>query len=208
MIAPISHFFMGGIATDINGEMGIQGLYAAGEVVGGVHGANRHGGNALTAITVFGARAGKVAADYSKRTEETIIHPTSELDRYNRLRGQRPEGGIKPREMMDQLRALMWEKAGIVRTKDGLEKSLTKINGFRDGISNMYVDTSRDMLVALELPMALDVSEMIIRSALERKESRGAHFRVDYPEIDADWVKTVILRKKANTMYVTNRPLR
>jgi len=208
MIAPISHFFMGGIATDINGEIEIPGLYAAGEVVGGVHGANRHGGNALTAITVFGARAGEVAADHSKKAVETTINPTVEMEYYSNLRNQKPEGGVKPRIMMDQLRDLMWAKAGIVRTKEGLEECLIQVNVFRGRISNLYVDTPRDMLVALELPMALDVAEMIIRSALERKESRGAHFRVDYPELDESWVKTVNLRKDADGMTVTTRPLR
>jgi len=206
-IAPISHFFMGGIATDVNGEMGIPGLYAAGEVVGGVHGANRHGGNALTAITVFGARAGEVAADYSKNTGEPIIDPTKELEYYTQLRNQKPKDGVKPRIMMDQLRELMWEKAGIVRTKEGLKDCLFQVGTFRDRISTLYVETPRDILVALEIPMALDVAEMIIRSAMERKESRGAHFRVDYPKLDENWVKTVVLWKETHGMTVATNSL-
>ena len=201
-IAPISHFFMGGIITDIQGDTGIPGLYAAGEVVGGVHGANRHGGNALTAITVFGARAGDAAAEYSKSTRQEFdaVQAETELERYRNLRSM--DGNVKPRDLIDELRELMWVKASMVRTHEGLNDALENVHKLRNKMDKLRVDKPRDILEALEVPMTLDVAEMIIRSALERTESRGAHFRVDYPELDENWVKTVVLHREKGYMTV------
>jgi succinate dehydrogenase/fumarate reductase flavoprotein subunit len=207
-VAPICHFFMGGIIADEDGDTGVPGLYAAGEVVGGVHGANRHGGNALTDITVFGARAGAATAEYVGT--RTLIPVDSfagpELQRYDGIRG-----GGSPNEsegIMSELRALMWEKAGIVRDEDSLKMALGGVKGLKRRIEGVSAANGREMLVALEAPMALDVAEMIIRAALERKETRGAHFRNDYPAEDDGWMKTVVLNKgKDGSMGLITRPV-
>jgi succinate dehydrogenase/fumarate reductase flavoprotein subunit len=196
-IAPICHFNMGGIVADEDGETGVPGLYAAGEVVGGVHGANRHGGNALTDITVFGARAGKVAASYAKdRALENVASlAESELVKYAALRGS--EGGVPPVDLMSRLRELMWEKAGIVRGEARLMEVLSELRRLRGEASSLRVSSGDDMRVALEIPMALDAAELIVSAALERKESRGAHFREDYPDEDESWLKVVVLEMGA-----------
>lgn len=197
-VAPICHFFMGGVIADEDGDTGVAGLYAAGEVVGGVHGANRHGGNALTDIMVFGARAGIAAADYA-RTQTTIpvdAMARSELERYASIReGESP---VKPEELMSALRELMWGKAGIVRDEPTLKEALAGVLGLRKRAEGVSASTAREMLVALEATMALDVAEMIVRSALERTESRGAHFRSDYPEEDDGWIKVVVVTEGAD----------
>ena len=194
-MSPICHFCMGGVISDTDGKTGIPGLYAAGEIVGGVHGANRHGGNALTDIIVFGARAGKAAAEYSKVSLYTNAFPEiiSDTKLYSKLRSNKD--GMAPIELMNSLRETMWEKAGIVRTKDSLLGALNKIKRLREGLPRLFARQPREMLVALEVSMALDVSTMIVRSALERTESRGAHFRYDYPEMNEGWLKMVVSRK-------------
>ena len=203
-VAPVSHFTMGGVAIDEWGQTDVEGLYAAGEVVGGVHGANRHGGNALTSALVFGARAGRRAAEYAK--EAQAIRPSSfeeELQRYESLRGE----GVKAEELLERLRRLMWSKVGILREKDGLKEALREIGELRDEAEEVKAATRREMLRALELPMALDAAEMICRSALTRTESRGAHYRVDYPKENESWLRTIYLSKEGSKMRLDVEPL-
>jgi succinate dehydrogenase/fumarate reductase flavoprotein subunit len=207
-VAPICHFNMGGVVADEDGVTGVPGLYAAGEVVGGVHGANRHGGNALTDITVFGARAGEVAASYAEdRVLENVDSLAgSELGRYVALRSR--GGGVPPVELMSRLRELMWEKAGIVRREARLTEALSGLQALREEASSLRVSSGDEMRVALEIPMALDAAEIIVSAALERKESRGAHFREDYPEEDDGWLRTVVLERGADgEIVVSTRPV-
>lgn len=209
-VAPICHFCMGGVVADIDGDTGIPSLYAAGEVVGGVHGANRHGGNALTDITVFGARAGAAAAGYARGQQlvstRDLVKP--ELERYKSIRKGGKLRSASPEEVMSKLREIMWEKAGIVRDREGLEEALKGVIELKNEVPRLASSTGMEMLVALEVPMALDAAEMIIRAALERRESRGAHFREDYPEEDEAWMKTVVIAKgEDRLMMVSTRPL-
>jgi len=193
-VAPVSHFTMGGVAIDEWGQTDVEGLYAAGEVVGGVHGANRHGGNALTSALVFGARAGRKAAEYAK--EAPTIRPSSfeeELQSYENLKGK----GMKAEELLGRLRRLMWSKVGILRKGEELRESLKEIGELREEAEEVKAAKGREMLRALELPMALETAEMICRSALKRAESRGAHYRVDYPEEDESWLRVIYLQKGA-----------
>jgi succinate dehydrogenase/fumarate reductase flavoprotein subunit len=208
-VAPICHFNMGGVVADEDGETGIPGLYAAGEVVGGVHGANRHGGNALTDITVFGARAGAKAVEFAKEQSGVVIEPfaESEMRRYETLMGV-DDDAASPGEVMSSLRALMWERAGPVRNEAELREALSELAALKERASGMSATNGREMLVALEVGMALDVAEMVIRSALERTESRGAHFREDYPEEDEGWLKVVVLeRGEGGEMAFSTRPV-
>lgn len=207
-ISPICHFCMGGIVSGADGDTGVSGLYAAGEVVGGVHGANRHGGNALTDITVFGARAGKAASEYVRdRTSINVDSMSrSEIEIYDKIR--KKDGYNKPKDLMNELRELMWFKAGIVREKKWLEDALNGVNELREKQKDVSIKTTREMLVALELPMAFDSAEMIIRAALKREESRGAHFRKEYPRENSEWMKIVVIHKGDNEeMVLSTRPI-
>jgi succinate dehydrogenase/fumarate reductase flavoprotein subunit len=209
-IAPICHFCMGGVVADVDGYTGVPGLFAAGEVVGGVHGANRHGGNALTDITVFGARAGASAAEHAKKSPRGFLESLAkpELDRYHAIRTGKAGEALSPTGVMSALRDLMWEKAGIVRSGDALKEALAGISELRWKVPKLSASTGRDMLFALEAPMALDAAEMIVRAALERRESRGAHFREDYPIEDEGWMKTVVVKKgEDGEMSLATRPV-
>ena len=203
-VAPICHFTMGGVAIDEWGQTDVEGLYAAGEVVGGVHGANRHGGNALTSALVFGARAGRRAAEYARET--SAIKPSGfeeELQSYESLRGE----GVEAEELLERLRRLMWSKVGILREGEELREALREIGELREEAEEVKAETRREMLQALELPMALETAEMICRSALMRTESRGAHYRVDYPEEDERWLRVIYLQKRGGEMRLHVEPL-
>lgn len=206
-VAPLTHFTMGGIVANIDGETDVPGLFAAGEVVGGVHGANRHGGNALTAGAVFAVRAGKAAIKYVKRKDVVDVEElaTSEVEKYEAL--LKKDHGYSAKTIMDSLRENMWEKVGIVRNAESLLGAYQKTIEYRDTTRRLFTQHGKPLLSALEVLMALDVSELIIRAAMERTESRGAHYRTDYPHEDPEWLKTVILQKKGQAIHVTTVPL-
>ncbi|OGD52451.1 hypothetical protein A3K81_03210 [Candidatus Bathyarchaeota archaeon RBG_13_60_20] len=201
-VAPLSHFCMGGVVADAWGRTNVMGLYAAGEVVGGTHGANRHGGNALTEATVFGARAGARAAQHAEEAGATDVADLAqdEEERYARIVGR--SHGYSPADLMETLRETMWEKAGIVRDSQGLVEAYQKVQELRDDSRQVMAGHGRPMMAALELSMALDAAEMIIRAAMERRESRGAHYRRDHPWEDPAWRRTVIVSKKGDSMQL------
>lgn len=197
-VAPICHFCMGGVVIDEHGRTGVSGLFAAGEVVGGVHGANRHGGNALTDIMVFGARAGAAAAEVSRKAKATRVAKLArqEIGRYEEIASR--ENGYNPYVIMSRLREAMWAKAGIIRDSSSLAEAFEEIIELKGMADRVVAAKGRDMLVALEAPMALDAAEMIVRAAMERRESRGAHYRKDFPAEDPTWLKPVVVSKAEN----------
>ncbi len=206
-VAPICHFSMGGIVIDPHGYTGVPGLYAAGEVVGGIHGANRHGGNALTDITVFGARAGAAAAEYAKKAEHAPVDELAkaELERYEAILTR--DRGFRAPILMNRLRETMWVKVGIIRDSPMLMEAFEEVYELKEAATQLKAYHGRDMMAALEAPLALDAAEMIIRAAVERRESRGAHYRLDHPEEDPDWLKTVVITKDGEAMILSTRPL-
>jgi len=206
-VAPLSHHTMGGVVANTWGETNVEGLFAAGEVVGGVHGANRHGGNALTDVTVFGARAAAKAAEYAEKASHVEVEELAEEEtkHYSKLTGQ--ETGYTPRLVMNVLRETMWEKAGVVRDSHMLVEAFEKIQELRETTRRLMAQPGRQMIPALEIPMALDAAEMIVRAAMMRRESRGAHYRQDHPEQDPEWVKTVIISKKESAMLLATAPI-
>jgi succinate dehydrogenase/fumarate reductase flavoprotein subunit len=206
-VAPLSHFTMGGIVTNMWGETGVEGLFAAGEVAGGVHGANRHGGNALTDTVVFGARAGAKASEYVNNVGHLEVDELAKLEfqRYETM--ARRETGFTPPTLMNILRGMMWENVGIVRDSYKLVEAYDKVAELRDSVKTIMAQPGRQLAAALEVPMALDAAEMIIRAAMKRRESRGAHYRTDHPEEDPSWVKTIIIRKKGEAMELKTTPV-
>ena len=208
-VAPVSHFCMGGVIIDEHCNTDVPGLFAAGEVVGGIHGANRHGGNALTDITVFGARAGSAAAEYAKTRSLVSVESAAEAElcRYEDLRRSDVDHEVAPRNVLSRLRETMWIRAGVVREEAKLEEAISEISELTERVSRLRASTGRMMLEALEVSLALEVAEMICRSALERTESRGAHYRTDYPNEDKGWLKTIILSQNANgKMRLSSEP--
>ena len=207
-----AHFFMGGVRINEKGETNLGGLFAAGEVSGGVHGANRMGGNALTEIIVFGARAGRYAAEYAEGNDWIRIHPSAYDEEFERLTGFFRNSGIAAKTITDKLSALLAEYAGVARTETGLRKALSQIETLRShDLPELKAPAgcrfNLGWIEAIQVPYMLDVAEMIVRSALLRTESRGAHYREDYPESRPEWVKHTRVLKTADTMDLGTTPV-
>jgi fumarate reductase (CoM/CoB) subunit A len=206
-----AHFFMGGVRINEKCETNLKGLFAAGEVSGGVHGANRMGGNAMVEIIVFGARAGRYAAEYAKGVNEVAFEDPSEQE-YERLCGFFREEGIAPKVIMDKIAAFMSEYAGVARTETDLKKALSELESLMaNDFPKMRAPSGKcfnlGWVEAIQVPYMLDVAEMIIMSALYRTESRGAHFREDYPETKSEWQKHTRVMKKSDHMELGTAPV-
>jgi len=211
-ISPMCHFFMGGVAADQGGRTEVQGLFAAGEVVGGLHGANRLGGNALGEILVYGYRAGKTAGDWANENEwakssDSLIQKkgASFQDQWTKSAGVLP-----PKSVRRKIGEILWKDGGILRDKEGLLSALENCQQIKEeDMDRVKTETSKEVMEKLELANALLVGEMILRSALLREESRGTHFRKDFPRTDdAHWKGNIFLKKSGASMQLEFRPLR
>jgi fumarate reductase (CoM/CoB) subunit A len=204
-VAPTAHFFMGGVRVNENGETGIDGLYAAGEVCGGMHGANRLVGNALTEAFVFGAVAGGQAAARASgmgRIPSASQEMAAEIARLNDLLASGGRGD--PVQMIQALKQVMWAGAGVIRSRAGLEDALEKILALRQ---QRLTASSGDCRFLIKLDNMLTVSEMICRAALTREESRGAHYRADFPAEDNErWLKSIEIYGRAGEMVLRPVP--
>jgi fumarate reductase (CoM/CoB) subunit A len=199
-----AHFFMGGVRINEKCETNLEGLFAAGEVSGGVHGANRMGGCAMVEIIVFGARAGKSAAEYAKQVD-WIEPEESPEEEYERLCGFFKNQGTAPKTIMDKIAGIMSEYVGVARTETDLLKALSEIESVRaDDVPNMRAPQGRRFnlgwVEAIQVPYMVDVAQMIVKSAIFRTESRGAHYREDYPETQSDWLKHTRIAKRSGNM--------
>ena len=213
-VAPTQHHFMGGvkIRPEDNRSTTVQGLYLAGENEAGVHGANRLGGNALAETQVFGARAGRFAALHAISSRPTSI-PEREIEGERERLDALLRPGLKPQAVKEQLRDLMWRSAGIVRNGEDLGEALYEIQLLRGNLMEVGASGSKRYNLewhdAISLPHMLLVSECVVRSALMRAESRGAHFRSDHPQRnDGDWLSNInILRSGDGSMLVYQTPV-
>ena len=207
-----AHFFMGGVRINERCETNLEGLYAAGEVTGGVHGANRMGGNALSEIVVFGARAGRYAAEHAAKVDWIKPEATAIRKEHERLSIFFKPQGIPPKVIRDKIRTFMSKYMSVARNETGLMKALAEINSLRvQDLPNMRVSPSRRFNIAwieaLEVPYMLDVAEMMVRSALSRTESRGGHYREDFPDTKHSWLKHTLVKKKDGTMGIGTTPV-
>ena len=196
----MAHYHMGGIRVDTCMETRVKGLYTAGEAVGGANGANRLSGNAITEAFVFGERAGSSATEAAKHTSvdwESEL-AASAFERVNALKSKRSKGGVTPVALQEKLQTLMWEKAGPFRTEEKLSAALARIQQIqRDELPNLSVTEptlyNLDLQDWFELRAMLTTAEAVVRSALARKESRGAHQREDFPDSDESLLKNQVL---------------
>lgn len=206
-----AHFNMGGIRIDERCSTNINGLFAAGEATGGVHGANRLGGNALTHVLVFGKMAGQSAAEYCRAQAEPKMSAGQLTDEKNRLNGylKSKPASKSPVELRKKLQDAMWENVGVVRNEKGLKKALQVVEELREQAQNkMAVGCGAqaynlEWLEAAMLPRQLDLAELVMRACLTRTESRGAHQRDDCPaKDDSKWLKNITLKKGAGGIEV------
>ncbi len=193
-VTPTTHFCMGGVVVDNHGETSCPGLFAAGEVTAGAHGANRLGGNALAEVIAMGALVGKAAADKAMVIDSISGFDGAVHKEKVRLEALFRDQGERPKKVIQELKETMWLNAGIVRDQASLDMAMEIIMG-REDIQALVL-TSRDLIQFLEFRNMRLVAEMICRSALERTESRGAHFRKDFPKENIkDWVKNIQVNK-------------
>ena len=195
-VGPTCHYMMGGVRVDAETQEAttVPGLYAAGEVSGGMHGANRLGGNSLSDLLVFGKRAGEFAAKKAKEAAQgTVNQDDVEREAADALRYFGDEQGENPYAIHEELRATMQSLVGIVRTDEDLRAALVKIAELRARSLKAKVGGNIQFNpgwhLALDLKNMLDISEAVTKSALERKESRGGHTREDFPDYDPEWEK-------------------
>ena len=214
-VGPTTHYIMGGVRVDADTAVSTQpGLYAAGEVAGGMHGANRLGGNSLSDLLVFGMRAGAAAAAFA-RTEAAIpdADPDQlEVELVNLAAPFRRPDGESPYHLQAELQETMQSLVGIYRAAEDLEEAIRRIADLRWRWSRCRVSGDRTYNpgwdLVFELRNLLTISEAIARSALQRPESRGAHSRLDHPDADAEWgrLNSVVSRGEEG-MRVTTSPV-
>jgi succinate dehydrogenase/fumarate reductase flavoprotein subunit len=199
LVRPEAHFFCGGIRTDAFGATTLPGLYAVGEAAGGCHGANRLANNAFTECYVFGKRAGEHAAHYSKsQTNRTLVPVTLFQEGLSRLqqRTQQTAGTQDVKEVRQALRQCLWERVGVVRNGVTLQMALETIRTLAEQAQACRGDRAATMVRCLELDNLLLTAEAIALAALYRKESRGTHYREDFPERDDPaWLCNVLVRQ-------------
>ncbi len=184
-IAPLAHHVMGGVCIDPGGATSVPGLFAAGEVTGGLHGANRMGGNALTETVVFGARAGASAAAWARDNSARVTKNGFKdwEERISKRRSNKAKMDSDP--FMKDIREILWTDGGIIRNKQGLKRALDEIEAIRAQAFGMdFGDNPRELQRCFELQFACQTAALILQAALQREESRGAHLREDYPDQD------------------------
>jgi succinate dehydrogenase / fumarate reductase flavoprotein subunit len=215
-VGPTCHYVMGGVEVDPDTAAAkITGLYAAGEVAGGMHGSNRLGGNSLSDLLVFGRRAGASAASYAAEKKATPPRVTDEALAEARAAALAPlerQGGENPYSIHAELQESMNELVGIIRTESELQQALDKIGAFKARIQNLSVEGKRrynpGWHLALDLPNMLTVSECIAKAALERHESRGGHTREDFPTPSPEWgALNLICSESDGAVSLTRQPL-
>jgi len=214
-VAPTCHYVMGGVRVDAEtAQATVPGLFAGGECAGGMHGANRLGGNSLSDLLVFGRRAGLGAAEYAKRLSSQPNVDSGEVQQTQNemLEPLQRSSGDSPYKLIADLQDMMEGYVGIVREEKELNIALDKIQALKQRAKNVSVTGERaynpGWNYALDLNSLLTVSEAVILAAKERKESRGALTRLDYPDTDDNWGKVnVIIRKKGAEMVVAKEPL-
>ncbi len=196
-VAPTAHYGMGGVRVDAYGETDVDGLFAIGETMAGVHGANRLGGNSLAETVAYGVVAGERIADRADgsgaipdEVAETVVEPHIADLAATENRG----GEHDPEALLDELRDLMWEHAGILRDEQSLQEGISRLDAIREKAADLQVGgpTDRSFELAVDLGFSLTVAEAVLRGASERTESRGAHYRTDCPDSDGEWRQNVL----------------
>lgn len=200
-IAPTMHHMMGGFKINEWGETSVPGLFATGEISVSIHGANRLGGNSLAEGQVFGRRTGISAAKLVKKTKAPTIPQSEVISEMRRIEIlTKKKTGIKSAVLLKKLKQIMWDYAGIIRDERKLKKGLLELKKLQGKADKIKASGKKELQQALEIIEMLKVGEMIFISALLRKESRGAHFRSDYPKMDKKWEKNIVIYKVNNSI--------
>jgi succinate dehydrogenase / fumarate reductase, flavoprotein subunit len=213
-VGPTCHYMMGGVRVDPEtAETTVPGLYAAGEVAAGLHGANRLGGNSLSDLLVFGRRAGLAAAQAAKKVGQSTIDQ-AQIDEAERemLAPFQNGNGESPYQIHRDLQDTMQKLVGIFRDEGDLQQALQELEKLNERANHMHVDGSRmfnpGWHLSYDLKSMLTIAQAVTRSALARRESRGAHSRIDYPSLDATWGKqNNIISSQHGAMELRQEPV-
>jgi succinate dehydrogenase / fumarate reductase flavoprotein subunit len=213
-VGPTCHYMMGGIRVEAEtGQSTVPGLFAAGEAAAGLHGSNRLGGNSLSDLLVFGKRAGKAAAEYAKQVPSGALDASQlqEAEREMLVPFERTSGEF-PYEIHRDLQDFMQSLVGIFRTEEDLQKALGELEKLKPRVASVRADGSRmfnpGWHLTRDLRSMVLISEAVTRSALARRESRGAHSRIDYPNFDDVWGKqNNIIVQRGDQMTIEQRPV-
>jgi len=216
IVTPIAHYTMGGLKFNEKCETNVPALYVCGEAMGGLHGANRLGGNSLPDLLVFGARAGKYAAEYTRSNEleePDMNQAKEENDAIHDILNREPVDGISPFELRKRHEKLMWEKVGVVRNRELLDDVLKEFDAIKkDDLPRVKLSThtriyNPELLEALEMRFRLETGKIVANSALIREESRGGHYRSDFPAMDNDnWLKNTVVWKENGSLKTRFEP--
>jgi succinate dehydrogenase / fumarate reductase flavoprotein subunit len=214
-VGPTCHYVMGGIRVEAEtAQSTLPGLFAAGEAAAGLHGANRLGGNSLSDLLVFGRRAGLAAAKHAKEVSAPKIDPTQidAAEKYALAPFQR-QRGESPYAIHRDLQTTMQSLVGIYRTREDVQKALGELEKLNQRWTQTSVEGSRmfnpGWHLALDLKSMLTISQAVARSALVREESRGAHSRIDFPELSAEWgTKNNIIKRESSASDTAGMTLR
>jgi succinate dehydrogenase/fumarate reductase flavoprotein subunit len=212
-VTPTAHFMMGGVRIRPDCRTELEGLFAAGEDAGGVHGANRLGGNGVADSTIFGGIAGDEMADWVLgRPKPTVSWTGAEALATDACRPLNRDGPESLYVIRDQMRDLMWEYAGLIREETGLLRALTELRTLREQVARVGISGgpayNRAWQDWLNLQNQLLASELITHSALARRESRGSHHRRDFPEANASWLVNILIRADGEEYGVQREPVR
>jgi succinate dehydrogenase/fumarate reductase flavoprotein subunit len=216
LVSPAAHFFMGGVETNERAETSLPGLFAAGEVVWGIHGANRLGGNALTECAVFGIMSGQSMIKYVHQEEggqgSSNLLSENFIKKWDRKAQayQRKRRGTfdHPKELLRDLRDLAWKYAGLVREEESLKEGLNRLASIEKRIEKVYSATLKDLFNKRDLENVALILKGILKGSLVRMESRGSFFRKDFPgQDDTHWLKNTCYRLEKGEIQITQRPV-
>lgn len=212
-IAPTCHFFMGGVKVNEDWESSIGRLFAVGETAAGVHGSNRLSQNALSEVLVSGARAGRAAAALATNTGQSRVAP-QEANQAAKSMSEITDRshGVRPANLRDKLRRVMWQHVGVLRSQDGITEALRCLEELKGDLESQVVGLksrryNQELVVALENYFLLTAAQSVTKAALLRTESRGAHYRSDYTAQDDDnWLRHIVVRKSDGNIVLDFAP--
>jgi succinate dehydrogenase/fumarate reductase flavoprotein subunit len=208
-----AHFFMGGIEVKDDLTTAMPGFFAAGEVMGGVHGANRLGGNALAETFVFGALTGELAARFAAKNSNAFAFEPGMTERavaeVKESLGSGAAAAQQPQEMEKELKSIMAECASPLRNMDTIKSGLGRLQALKDALQGLAPPSRPELWFRTSLRHQITVGSMVLWSALKREESRGAHFREDFPQPDdRRWLANVVLwRDQTDSMKFIVKPV-
>jgi|TARA_B100001964_G_scaffold45304_1_gene50434 succinate dehydrogenase/fumarate reductase flavoprotein subunit len=204
VVTPVVHSFMGGVKTDSLCQTGIHGLFVAGEGAGGLHGANRLPGNALNETVVFGAIAGQQASGYAHRGRKHLLPETT----FPMPSAPHRKESIPINEIRKSVQLSMWEGASVVRSRDSLHKAAAKIQECQSALLTTPWHSAYDLAKLKEVEAMSKTAQALVASALKREETRGSHFRSDYPSVDdTHWFGNIEVMKGNDDLEVDFIPV-